>query len=95
MPPCTICKKSTVKSAFYKPRLKSRLPAGVHLCTGHTKGYGQFVVRNNYEDYDPDEIFAAYLVRLAMGHGKDPRLVQMREAFHQNKPVAQGMPAQI
>lgn len=86
-PHCSICGKSTVKSAFYNPKLKSQpmIPQGVNLCTGHTKGYSHFLLRNQYYGYDPDEIFAAYLVRLAMGHGKDPRLTLMREAFHANK----------
>ncbi len=83
--PCTICGKTTARSGGYNrvPQSASVTPTNIFLCIGHTKGYGQFVKRNGYEGYDLDDVFAAYLIRLAMGYGhSSPHLSMMRKAFH-------------
>lgn len=79
---CSICKENIVQTKGYSSRDEPMMPLGVDLCSRHRRGYGAFISKNGYRGYDPDEIYAVYLVRLTFPNaGRQPHMVMIREAI--------------
>lgn len=86
-PPCSICGKSTARADYQHNKTEftdSRTPEGFHLCKSHRRSYSNFIWKNSYEDYDIDEVFTAFLVRMTFTNDNRDYIRMMREAFHQN-----------
>ena len=80
---CSVCKNHTARSAYVRPKANPLLPPEYKLCSSHAKGYASFISWNSYYDHDPDEVFAAYLVRLTfVSTTRQPFMVMMRKSFN-------------
>jgi hypothetical protein len=80
---CSICGNTLARSGYVRPKPNLMLPPEYSLCSKHARGYAAFISWNNLDGHDPDEVFAAYLVRKTFAtSSRAPFIVMIRKAFH-------------